>query len=233
MVNNTIWQKLYADSQVNQQVASPIAPQSINDVLSQFATAHLGQSPWYSSPSKGVMRKLIERQGGEKTTRATSIVSFAPNSHFSAHNHPLGEEFLVLAGTFSDENGHYPAGSYVRNPPGSSHTPYSDEGCLIFVKLQQFSPQDNEQVALTKLFTPPRNKRLFDNYERVELLHLDQELTKEIKNSSTATEILVLNGSFNLADTQYFAGDWLRIPKASGTIVLQATMPTLVYVKQY
>jgi hypothetical protein len=56
---------------------------------------------------------------GDEVARATSIVRYAPASHFSPHVHDGGEEFLVLEGTFQDEHGDYPVGSYVRNPPTS------------------------------------------------------------------------------------------------------------------
>ena len=46
----------------------------------------------------------------------------------------LGEEILVLEGVFSDETGHYPAGSWIRSPHMSLHKPFSQEGCIIFVK---------------------------------------------------------------------------------------------------
>ncbi len=84
----------------------------------------------------GVERKMLDRVGDE-VARATSIVRYAPNSHFSAHAHGGGEEFLVLEGVFSDEHGDYPPGTYVRNPVGSCHTPRSDGGCTLFVKLHR------------------------------------------------------------------------------------------------
>ena len=83
--------------------------------------------PWVPSPLPGVERRMLDRVGGE-VARATSIVRYAPESHFSTHEHELGEEFLVLSGTFSDESGDHPAGTYVRNPPGSSHTPVHARG---------------------------------------------------------------------------------------------------------
>jgi anti-sigma factor ChrR (cupin superfamily) len=80
------------------------------------------------------MAVMLDRIGDE-VVRATSIVRYAPGSHFSAHTHGGGEEFFVLNGVFQDEHGDYPVGSYVRNPPTSSHVPGSDLGCVIFVKL--------------------------------------------------------------------------------------------------
>jgi hypothetical protein len=54
----------------------------------------------------------------------------------------------VLDGVFQDEHGDYPAGSYVRNAPGTSHAPCSDVGCVILVKLWQFDPNDRHSLAL-------------------------------------------------------------------------------------
>jgi len=93
--------------------------------------------PWEASPMPGVKRRKLDRIG-EEVARATSLVKYDPDSYFSAHTHGGGEEFFVLEGVFSDEHGDYPAGTYVRNPIGSSHTPRSEEGCIIFVKV--FNP---------------------------------------------------------------------------------------------
>lgn len=101
--------------------------------------------PWVASPQPGVERKLLERIGDE-VARATSFVRYAAGHRFPAHEHELGEEFLVLEGVFQDEHGDFPAGSYVRNPPGSRHQPFSDGGCLIFVKLRQFALDDTSVV---------------------------------------------------------------------------------------
>lgn len=56
-----------------------------------------GDAPWVASPLAGVERQMLDRIG-EELARATSIVRYAPGSHFSAHGHPGGEEFLVLDG---------------------------------------------------------------------------------------------------------------------------------------
>ena len=92
---------------------------------------------WVTSPEAGVERLMLDRIG-EEIARATSLVRYAKGSSFSEHTHDRGEEFLVLGGVFSDEHQDYPPGTYVRNPPGTSHSPYSDEGCRILVKLRQF-----------------------------------------------------------------------------------------------
>ena len=84
---------------------------------------------------------MLDRSGGE-VARATSIVRYAPGARFDRHVHGGGEEILVLEGVFSDESGDHPAGTYLRNPPGSAHAPFSREGCVLFVKLWQFTAGD-------------------------------------------------------------------------------------------
>lgn len=42
--------------------------------------------------------------------------------------------FKVFEGTFTDELGDYPAGTYLRHPAGSAHAPASNEGSTIWVK---------------------------------------------------------------------------------------------------
>jgi hypothetical protein len=84
----------------------------------------------------------------DEVARATSIVRYAPHSRFSAHTHDAGEEFLVLHGVFQDEHGDYPTGTYVRNPPATSHMPGSEPGCTLFVKLWQFEPDDRKPVRI-------------------------------------------------------------------------------------
>ncbi|MEL6763038.1 MAG: cupin domain-containing protein, partial [Cyanobacteria bacterium J06607_6] len=115
--------------------------------LNERAVVATHDLAWSDSPMAGVERRMIERDGAE-VARATSIVRYAPNSHFSAHTHGGGEEFFVLDGTFSDEHGDYPAGTYVRNPVGSTHTPFSQDGCTILVKLWQMHPDDQQRVVV-------------------------------------------------------------------------------------
>lgn len=109
------------------------------------AIVRSNELPWVPSPMPGVDRRMLERDGDE-VARATSLVRYAPRSRFSEHVHGGGEELLVLEGTFSDQHGEFPAGSYLRNPVGSSHSPRSQEGCVLFVKLHWMHAEDQELV---------------------------------------------------------------------------------------
>jgi len=63
-----------------------------------------------------------------------ALVKWQPGTEFSRHSHPAGEEILVINGVFEDDQGRYPKGAWLRNPPGSIHTPFSTDGGLIYVK---------------------------------------------------------------------------------------------------
>jgi anti-sigma factor ChrR (cupin superfamily) len=115
--------------------------------LSRPAIVDSTSLDWVPSPSPGVERRMLERDGDE-VARATSIVRYAPGSEFPTHRHGGGEEYMVLEGVFSDEHGDFPAGTYVRNPVGSSHAPKTAPGCTIFVKLRQMDPDDQDQVTI-------------------------------------------------------------------------------------
>jgi len=118
----------------------------INDELSKPVLVHAAAMDWVASPSPGVDRRMLFRIGGE-VARATSVVRYAPDSIFPRHTHGGGEEILVLDGVFQDEHGDYPAGTYFRNPPGTSHVPASKDGCTIFVRLWQFRDRDRMQIV--------------------------------------------------------------------------------------
>jgi len=119
----------------------------INADFAQRVVVHGKEMAWKDSPIAGVGRKMLDRIGDE-VARATTLVRYDPGSWFSAHVHSGGEEFIVVEGVFEDEHGIYPAGSYIRNPPLTQHTPGSVKGCTIFVKLWQFDPDDRNPVRL-------------------------------------------------------------------------------------
>ncbi|RXL78739.1 cupin, partial [Citrobacter sp. AAK_AS5] len=72
----------------------------LNADLSQRAVSFADEAEWFASPMAGVERRMLERDGDE-IARATSVVRYRPGSRFPRHEHALGEEFLVLEGTFA------------------------------------------------------------------------------------------------------------------------------------
>ena len=120
----------------------------INADLAVRAVAHTRQLAWTSSPSGTVWRKRVHLVGPPESGQVTSIVRYEPQSSFPSHDHPQGEEILVLDGVFSDEHGDWPAGTYLLNPEGFRHAPFSEAGCLLFVKLRQFPGRDRRHVVV-------------------------------------------------------------------------------------
>jgi hypothetical protein len=195
----------------------------LNADFSQRAAVHTARLPWTPSPMAGVERRMLDRIGAE-VARASTIVRYAPGSRFSAHTHDGGEEFLVLDGVFSDEHGDFPAGSYIRNPPTSRHTPGSAPGCTIFVKLWQFDAKDRTQVRIdtSKLAFLPAPGR--PDVEVMTLFRDDREDVRLERWAAGAEiillapggiEFLVLDGDFSEGGETFETQSWLRLPAGS------------------
>ena len=190
----------------------------INADFSRPVAVHADQLEWQPSPMKGVERRMLDRIGGE-VARATTIVRYAPGSRFSPHTHTGGEEFIVLDGVFQDEHGDFPAGTYVRNPPTTSHTPGSSEGCTIFVKLWQFDMDDRTQLRKemeAELGAPVdgvASARLYeDAREIVTYSKLDAGATLR-SDASGGIEMLVLDGAVTVDGQRLERLGWLRLPE--------------------
>jgi len=194
---------------------------------------------WEASPMAGVERQLLDRVGDE-VARASSIVRYAPDSGYSAHAHGGGEEILVLEGVFSDEHGHYPAGTYMRNPPGSSHTPFSTKGCTLFVKLWQFHPADMTPVQIdtqAASWYPGMVEGLsvmplhdFDGVGTA-LVHWAPNTQFNPHVHPGGEEILVLKGVFHDEHGTYPQGTWIRSPRYSRHAPFTQSEGALIYVK--
>jgi anti-sigma factor ChrR (cupin superfamily) len=211
----------------------------LNSDFTRRAAVHAAQLEWVPSPMAGVDRRMLDRIGGE-VARATSIVRYAPHSHFSPHTHGGGEEFLVLDGVFQDEHGDYPAGYYIRNPPTSKHRPGSESGCILFVKLWQFDPADRTHVRIHtgKMKLVPERERtgvrtmpLFcDGREdvRLEAWAPDTEITLAVPGG---IEALVLEGSFAESAEEFVAQSWLRLPAGAALTAAAGPRGCMLWVK--
>ncbi len=210
----------------------------INADFSQRTLVHGASIDWVETRMPGVSRRMLDRIGAE-AGRATSIVRYAPDSRFSAHTHTGGEEFIVLDGVFQDEHGDYPAGYYVRNPPQSRHTPRSDEGCTIFVKLWQFEDQDRSHGRIDT------NKMVFTpEADGVEVMPLFHDSREDVRMETWAAgqfvslaapkgmEIFVLEGGFAEAGETLEKWSWLRLPAGSTTTAIAGQSGARVWIKR-
>jgi len=200
----------------------------VNGDFSKRVVMHGQSLPWEPSPMPGVDRRRLDRINADQD-RVTTIVRYAPNSHFSEHVHPGGEEFIVLEGVFEDDYGDWPAGSYIRNPPQSKHTPGSTLGCTIFVKLCQFQPEDRtfihanrhkiglvpernrDGVSVSPLYKDAHEDVRFERWEPGASVHVDAQ---------NGAEVFVLEGSFRENEDSFRETSWLRSPVNS---IIKAT----------
>ena len=196
---------------------------NINANFNQRVVLQTLNIPWVDSPMAGVQRRMLDRIGDE-VARATSVVRYAPGSYFSAHTHNGGEEFLVLDGVFSDEHGDFGPGTYIRNPVGSSHTPYSQDGATILVKLWQMAPDDQQRVVIDTAKTgwapglvPGLEVLPLHAYgpEQVALVKWAPGTTFQPHRHWGGEEIFVIKGTFADEQGVYSQGTWLRNPPDS------------------
>ncbi|MBE9568689.1 MAG: cupin domain-containing protein [Proteobacteria bacterium] len=194
----------------------------LNMDFSKVACLRTDLQSWKKSSADGVFRIPLERDAAE-SGHTTSFVQFAPESFFPAHQHPRGEEIYVLQGVFSDEEGDYPAGTYIRNPPGSTHKPFTREGCTLFVKLDQFQADDAQHVVIR-----PHQQHWRPGIGNLKVISLHSHHAEstalvwwpenEVFQPHThwgGEEIVVIKGRFIDEHGEYPAGSWIRSPHLS------------------
>lgn len=216
----------------------------INSNFEVIAEAHSKEMAWEPSPMAGVSRKMLDRVGDE-VARATSIVRYDPGSKFSSHVHAGGEEFLVLNGTFQDEHGDFPEGTYVRNPIDTEHTPSSEKGCEIFVKLWQFNKSEADILRVDttslELKTEASNDQvssaiLFEDSKETVSIESWAPQAKIKLQHRNGLEILVIDGSFATNDSvskkEFLLHSWLRIPPGEEVTVVSGLAGARIWSKR-
>ncbi len=197
--------------------------ESIHGDLSLLARADTAKMIWTPSPSGSVWRKRVHLVGPPESGQVTSVVRYEPGATFPAHDHPGGEEILVLDGVFSDEHGDWPAGTFLLNPEGFRHAPFSKPGCTLFVKLRQFPGRERRHVALdtSALAWEPsaqegiRVKPLYaqDGFsDVVRLVRFEPRADAGVVSYSGGAELFVLEGAFSDESGEHARGVWLRFP---------------------
>lgn len=197
---------------------------------------------WVESPSRTVLRKRFHRVGPAEFGQVTSLVQYLPGATFPAHDHPRGEEILVLNGVFSDEHGDWPTGTFLLNPEGFRHAPFSRKGCLLWVKLRQFPGANRQHVALQTANEPWIDsvkrgvhwKKLYAQEPFTDSMRLESwdcpEEVGELRYPQGA-EILVLKGGFSDARADHPPHSWLRIP-VGGSLVPTSSHYCELYIKE-
>ncbi len=198
----------------------------INADLQMAAACDTGKMDWLDTPRADVWRKPLERIGGEMAARATTLVRYGPGASFHGHDHPQGEEILVLGGVFSDEHGDYPAGTWLANPPGFAHAPFSRDGCEILVKLCQYGGEGRQRIVTDTLPWQRCCRQgtctLFDDPafpEKTMLRAVTEEAVPPAYHDHDGVELYILDGVLRVDGRRYGPGCWLRRPPGSALTV--------------
>jgi anti-sigma factor ChrR (cupin superfamily) len=194
---------------------------SINGDMRTRACMNTATMDWQPSPSGSVWRKRVHLVGEPESGQVTSLVRYEPGATFPVHDHPDGEEILVLEGVFSDEHGDWPAGTFLLNPEGFRHAPFSREGCRLFVKLRQYGGAGRVHVAVQTADLPWRSsarpgvseKRLYESpADEMRLERWQPGAAPGQARYRRGVEILVLGGRLQDEVAVYEEGSWLRVP---------------------
>jgi anti-sigma factor ChrR (cupin superfamily) len=196
---------------------------SLRADLSILEIVDTAAMPWVPSPSPGVERKRLSLRGPAEAGEVTSVVRYLPGSRFPEHPHPEGEEILVLRGVFSDERGDHPEGTYLLDPEGYAHAPFSTAGCELLVKLRQYPGRARTQVRIDTRAVPwepygfPGVERLPlyaepGHPETMHLLRLAPGVALPTVELAGGEELFVLEGAFEDEHGAHREGTWLRYP---------------------
>jgi anti-sigma factor ChrR (cupin superfamily) len=204
-----------------------MSEKSINGNLDEYIAIQTASMPWSPSPSPSVWRKRLHRVGPAESGQVTSIVRYDPKSKFPAHEHPDGEEILVLDGVFTDDRGDWPKGTYLLNPEGYRHAPSSRDGCVLFVKLRQFPGLDRRQVAVDTAaldwepsdidgieIKPLYSQPGYDDSTALERWPANLAIAR--RDYTEGAELFVIEGSFRDETGEHNAGTWMRFPAGAG-----------------
>jgi len=217
-------------------------PASIHGDLKSFCAVDTNRMQWTASPSGTVWRKRVHLVGPAESGQVTSVVRYDENSSFPEHDHPGGEEILVLDGVFSDQQGDWPAGTFLLNPEGFRHAPFSRQGCILFVKLRQYPGRDRHHVA-TDTHTVSwqdseipglAHKPLYSQRgyaDTVELQKWEAGVDPGVIAYPAGAEMFVIDGSFADEQGRYTKGYWLRFP-AGATHRPQTSAGCTIYIKK-
>jgi anti-sigma factor ChrR (cupin superfamily) len=215
---------------------------NLNGNLAVRVAVDTAAMDWTPSPSRTVWRKRVHLVGLEEAGQVTSVVRYGPRSTFHAHDHPDGEEILVLEGVFSDEHGDWSAGTYLLNPEGFRHAPFSRDGCVLFVKLRQFPGRTREHVAIATDSLPWEAaarpgidiRRLYSQPGFTDTMRLER-WSRGVRAGPIVypqgAELFVLDGALEDEIGRFGRHSWLRLPPGAAHAP-QSSEGCVFYIKE-
>lgn len=214
---------------------------ALNGDLAARVVVDTREMDWTPSPSGTVLRKRLHRVGPAESGQVTSFVRYLPGSSFPEHGHPEGEEIFVLKGTFSDQRGDAHEGTHLLNPEGFRHAPWSEPGCLIFVKLRQYAGEGRafrrtrtgDLAWASTGWRGVEEKVLYRDDRFPDVTRLERWAPGAAPGPRAlagGAELFVVEGALEDADGRYPGGTWLRLP-AGARLDARSENGCVVYVK--
>jgi anti-sigma factor ChrR (cupin superfamily) len=201
------------------RVAAPVNADPLKIAMVDTNTA-----PWEATEWPGIERMVLEFVSDPKKGRETSLLRFSPGASLPKATLDDRLDYFVVDGAFEDEHGSYGAHTFVRNPPGFTHTLRSPNGGTLYAKWRvPFGKEPvQRQVIDSKtaqwLDFPHRGASVLHLYpnktgietSRIGNVHPGRKLPSH--DHSIGEETFVLKGCLKDEYTAYGQGIWFRMP---------------------
>lgn len=86
--------------------------------------------------TKGIFVKILRYDHIQKRP-PSFLLKFEPGAAYPYHNHPAGEELLVIEGSCVIEGTTLEKGQYLYTPPGFKHSVHTSTGCVLFFMVPE------------------------------------------------------------------------------------------------
>lgn len=168
---------------------------------------------WQETETKNVFQKVLSIKDKEET----AFIQLKKGAILSQKDKVNSVEILVLEGIYVNEYGEHSAGTYLKFSEENEAAVKSDEGCVIFRKMNFFTDD-------LKVIVDTNNEAWLQGQGKLEVIPLSDQtaLVKWPKGERFVPhkhwggeEVVVLKGVFMDEYGAYPKGSWIRSPHLS------------------
>ena len=185
----------------------------MNSDYEQKALIDTNTIQWQETQVKNVFKKILAIKDKEET----SFIKLNEGSVLNQEQKINSVEIFVLEGTYINEYGEYPQGTYLRLPEENEALVKSDKACVIFRKTNFFT--DKQKIIIdtnTTLWLQGQgNLEVMPLYEQTALVKWPKGERFIPHKHWGGEEIIVLKGVFMDEYGEYPKGSWIRSPHLS------------------
>lgn len=195
----------------------------LNNDFARAVVVNTLEIPWQQEQSSEVLFRMLEQSNSE-CSRTTSITRLKSGAVISPLENVAGEEIIVFEGTYTDESGEYPAGSYIKNSTATRPVSVTQTDCTLFIKRGHLQQGDIERVVVDTHNSVWR-QGMVGGLSVLPLSEFKGEHSALVRWQPGTVfnphrhwggeEIYVLDGVFEDEFGCYPAGTWMRSPHLS------------------